>query len=55
VLEDGGWTVPLATIDLGLFDMGRLARQYIEAVIDGRSNSPLRQSVISHFREGRTA
>ena len=55
VLEEGGWTVPLATIDLGLFDMGRLARQLIEAVIDGRTDSPLRQSVTARFREGQTA
>lgn len=55
VLDAGGWTVPLATIDLGLFDMGRLARQAIDAVIDGRTDSPLRQSVTARFCEGKTA
>lgn len=53
-LDDGGWTVPLSTIDLGLYDMGRLARQCIDAARDGRSQGPSRHAVNSRLRHGST-
>jgi LacI family transcriptional regulator len=55
VLDERGWTVPLTSIDLGLYDLGRLARQAIDAALDGRADAPLRQSVSTRLREGKTA
>lgn len=54
-LEEGGWTVPLASINLGLKDMGRQAGQWIEAVLDDRAKGSSRQAVSTRFAAGATA
>lgn len=55
VLEQGGWTVPLATIDLGLTAMGRLAREAVEAAIAGQPQMTRRQAVPTCFHKGETS
>jgi DNA-binding LacI/PurR family transcriptional regulator len=56
VLEEQGWTVPLATIDLGLLEMGRLARQIIYTAVQGITAAPAtRHAVPARFTGGATA
>ncbi|MFA9478561.1 GntR family transcriptional regulator [Phycisphaerales bacterium AB-hyl4] len=55
VLDEGGWTLPLATIDLGLHEMGRRARQTIQACCEKRLTEPARHAVASRYRAGGTA
>ncbi|MFT3789393.1 MAG: GntR family transcriptional regulator [Tepidisphaeraceae bacterium] len=53
LLDDGGWPVPVSTIDLKFAEVGAIARQTIEALRRRKSPSR-RQSVRSSFRPGAT-
>ena len=56
LLGDEGWSRSLATIDLGIEELGSLARQMLEAAAGGRTiHFPYRASVGSHFVSGDTA
>ena len=54
-LDDGGWPVLLACIDLQLQEMGRITRRVIAAARDGRGGTASRHAVSSQFRSGATA
>ncbi len=55
VLAESGWTVPLTTINLGLVEMGRRARQAIAASRREGFCEPLRQAVAANLQIGMTA
>lgn len=54
LLDEGGWTEPLTSIDLGLVEMGRRARNILGRASSSSQHHPLRQAVASHLRLGRT-
>jgi len=53
-LDPAGWPVSLASVDLNLEDMGRVAWRLI-AADDGRGGRATRHAVTSRFRKGDTA